>query len=141
MNQWQDRQELRVAESRHQAVPKQRSRPQLDMVAKLPILERKYRENLNAKMNQLQQAIFGTDYFSREGSQLLGEVTAVNGAKLRKGVVIASIIDYIQHTDYTIVNKGNTIDSTSRNNSIHDLSIVPLYSSDLINSNMRCWHT
>ena len=59
-------------------------------------VERKYRENLNAKMNQLQQALLGTEYLSREGSQLLDDVS---GAKLRKAHLLASTIDYIEQAE------------------------------------------
>jgi hypothetical protein len=63
------------------------------------ITERKYRENLNLKITQLQQTLLVTDYFSQEDSRLSDQAPAPNVAKLRKGDILASTIDYVQQAE------------------------------------------
>ena len=63
------------------------------------IVERKYRESLNSKLAQLQQILVTTDDFSQENSQLFDEVPSPSIAKLRKGDILVSTIEYIQHAE------------------------------------------
>lgn len=63
------------------------------------IVERKYRENLNAKITQLRQALSVTGYFTQEDARHSDEGPALDMAKLSKGDVLASTIDYIQHAE------------------------------------------
>lgn len=63
------------------------------------IVERKYRENLNSKITQLQETLSVTDYFVQGDSRLPNEAPAPNGAKPRKGDILTRTIDYIQHAE------------------------------------------
>jgi hypothetical protein len=63
------------------------------------IIERKYRENLNAKIAQLQETLTTTDYFAQDDSRLSNEALAPTAVKPRKGDVLTRTIDYIQHAE------------------------------------------
>jgi hypothetical protein len=63
------------------------------------ITERKYRENLNSKITQLQQTLLTTDYFSKEDPRLFNKVHTLNVPKPCKGDILASTIDYIQQAE------------------------------------------
>jgi hypothetical protein len=63
------------------------------------IIERKYRENLNSKITQLQETLSVTDSFVQGDSRLPNEAPAPNGAKPRKGDILTRTIDYIQHAE------------------------------------------
>jgi hypothetical protein len=63
------------------------------------IIERKYRENLNSKITQLQETLSVTDYFVQGDSRLPAEAPAPNGTKPRKGDILTRTIDYIQHAE------------------------------------------
>lgn len=63
------------------------------------IIERKYRENLNSKITQLQEALSVADCSVQEDSRLPNEALALNGAKPRKGDILTRTIDYIQQAE------------------------------------------
>jgi hypothetical protein len=63
------------------------------------IIERKYRENLNSKITQLQETLSVTDHLVQEDSRLSNGAPALNRPKPRKGDVLTHTIDYIQHAE------------------------------------------
>jgi hypothetical protein len=73
------------------------------------IIERKYRENLNAKIAQLQETLTTTDYFAQDDSRLSNEALAPTVVKPRKGDVLTRTIDYIQHAEIDKRHMGEEI--------------------------------
>jgi hypothetical protein len=63
------------------------------------LVERKYRENLNSKITQLQEALSVADCPVQEDSRLPNEAPALNGAKPSKGDILTRTIDYIQQAE------------------------------------------
>jgi Helix-loop-helix DNA-binding domain len=63
------------------------------------IIERKYRENINSKITQLQDTLSVIDYFIQEDSRLPNEAPEPNAAKPRKGDILTRAIDYIQQAE------------------------------------------
>lgn len=95
------------------------------------IIERKYRENLNSKITQLQDTLSVTDYFIQEDSRLPNEAPVPNAAKPRKGDILTHTIDYIQHAEIDKRHMSeeirllrSQITAMKRPNSCNDCSLV-----------------
>jgi len=95
------------------------------------IIERKYRENLNAKITQLRQTLSVTGHLSQEDSRHSDEGPALNMAKSSKGDVLASTIDYIQHAEIDKRHMSEEIKflrsqlaATKRRNKCEDCSVL-----------------